>query len=115
MNVIDVTAENRDRVRRYYLSLCDQGRANFLYDNNIGGASLMLSPNQYPETPPMHRNCKCGAEPEIIFHSIGDCQIICPRCGCKSVRASTPMWTWKSWDHEVFETDMENLTIWEVM
>ena len=115
MNVIDVTAENRDRVRRYYLSLCDQGRANFLYDNMIGGGSLMLSPNQYPKVPPMHRKCRCGAEAELVHHPIGDCQIICPHCGCRSVRTNTPSWTWRAWDCEVLDTDTENLTIWEVM
>ena len=72
MSVIDVTAENRDKVRSYYLSLCEQGRANFLYDNHIGGASLMLSPDQYPKVSPMHRECRCGSKAELIYHPIGE-------------------------------------------
>ena len=83
MRVIDVNAENRDRVREYYLSLCDQGRANFLYDNMIGGAALKLSPDEYPKTAPMHRKCKCGSEPELIMYDNGDWSAACPNCGCR--------------------------------
>ena len=115
MSVIDVTAENRDRIKKYYLSLCEQGRANFLYDNHIGGASLMLSPDQYPKVSPMHRECRCGSKAELIYHPIGDCQIICHICGCRSVRTNTPNWTWQAWDREVLDTDEENMTIWEIM
>ena len=115
MSLFDVTADNRDRVKSYYLSLCEQGKANFLYDNMIGGASLMLSPDQYPKASPMHRKCRCGSEPEVVWHPLGDCQIICPRCGCKSVRTNTLNWTWHAWDCEVLDTDEENMTIWEIM
>ena len=115
MKVIDVNAENRDRVRNYYLSLCDQGRANFLYDNMIGGASLMLSPNQYPKVAPMHRTCKCGGKPETTMHDNGDWSAVCPNCGCRSTKARTPFRALHAWDAGLLETDKENLTIWEVM
>lgn len=118
MNVIDVTAENRDRVRRYYLSLCDQGRANFLYDNDIGGGRLMLAPDDYPKSAPQHRLCDCGGVPHLE-HLQGfdkyDTYVICPNCGCRTIKQQTPHWAWKAWDRKVFDTDKENMTIWEVM
>ena len=115
MRVIDVNAENMDRVREYYLSLCDQGRANFLYDNMIGGAALKLSPDEYPKTAPMHRKCKCGCEPELTMHDNGDWSAACPNCGCRSHKARTPMWALRAWDWEKLEINKENYTIWEVM
>lgn len=115
MNLIDVTADNRDVIKKYYLSLCDQGRANFLYDNIIGGASLMLSPDEYPKVSPMHRECKCGEMPELVHHLSGDCQVICPHCGCRSKRITMPAWAWRAWDNNLIETNEENMTIWEMM
>lgn len=62
---IEVNKDNAMQVRKFYLSLCDQGRANFLYDNHISGGKLGLSPSEYPKASPMHRTCRCGTEPEI--------------------------------------------------
>lgn len=118
MHRIEITPDNRERVRKYYLSLCDQGRANFLYDNNIGGATLMLSPNQYPKASAMHRICDCGGTPTVETISTFDkydTYVMCPICGCKSIKERTPSWAWKAWDHKQLETENGNLTIWEMM
>lgn len=118
MHRIKVTPDNRERVKKYYLSLCDQGRANFLYDNNIGGAELMLSPNQYPKASAMHRVCDCGAKPIMKTLSTFDkydTYVYCPVCGCRSLIEQTPWWAWKAWDQKLFVTENDNLTIWEMM
>lgn len=115
MNKIVVTKDNRQQVRAYYFSLCDQGRANFLYDNMIGGAALMLSPDQYPKVSPMHRKCRCGSEPELTMHDNGDWSVCCSNCGCRSLKGGTPFGALHAWDAEILETDKENLTIWEIL
>lgn len=116
MNLIQVTTENRDRVRAYYLSLCDQGRANFLYDNLIGGGALKLDPDQYPKAKPLHRICICGSEPELIgsMHiSRGDMYVRCPNCGCRAKEGAMPHLAWRTWDMNILKED-ENLTIWDL-
>jgi hypothetical protein len=113
--VIEVTAENRDRIREYYFSLCDQGKANFLYDHAIGGGTIGLAPSQYPKTAPMHRECRCGSNPELRMHDNGAWTVVCANCGCRSVKAISPMWALRAWDREMLETDKENMTIWEIM
>lgn len=117
MSMMQVTADNRDRVRSYYLSLCEQGRANFLYDNMIGGAKLGLDPGQYPKTKPMHRTCICGNEPKqagSMNSGKKSCYAYCPHCGCRSVNQVSPLMAWRAWDRNVLEND-ENYTIWEAM
>ena len=117
MNLIQVTAENRSRIRAYYLSLCDQGRANFLYDNAISCGSLQLDPEERPKRTPLHRACVCGGAPTLrgSAHSApGEIYIQCPACGCRSVVASSKLWAWYAWDlNKLFET--ENYTIWDAL
>lgn len=118
MNKIQVTAENREQVRKYYLSLCDQGRANFLYDNDISGGQLMLSPHDYPKSGAEHRRCDCGAMPimkTLQTFDKYDTYVMCPVCGCKSLIEQTPTWAWKAWDQKLLVTVNNNLTIWEMM
>lgn len=118
MNRIIVTADNRERIRKYYFSLCEQGKANFLYDNEIGGASLNLSPNDYPKATAMHRICDCGSNPRcehIATFDKHDTYVICPNCGAKTVKEVTPFWAWKAWDHKKLEAKDNNLTIWEML
>ena len=117
-DVIQVTADNRERVKAFYLSLCDQGRANFLYENMIGGATLGLSPEQYPKVSPFHRRCSCGSEPVLVGSMVaakGDIFIRCPNCGCKSVSERSPVWAWRAWDARKLATDDSNITLWEVL
>lgn len=116
--MIEVTKSNREQIRMYYFSLCEQGKANFLYDNRISGARLMLSPNQYPSVSPMHRRCDCGAEAKT-YHLLGfdkdDCYVACPDCGCKSTKEWSPFWAWQAWDNYQLETDPDNMTIWDLL
>ena len=116
MNLLQVTSENRSRVRAFYLSLCDQGRANFLYDNLIGGAALMLDPDQYPKAAPLHRICSCGCEPELVgsIHiAKGDLYVKCPNCGCRGETEKAPHLAWRAWDVKRLRKEA-NLTIWDV-
>ena len=118
MNKIVVTKDNRQQVRAYYFSLCDQGKANFLYDNDISGGHLMLSPSEYPKSAPEHRLCDCGGTP-ILEQQQGfdkyDTYAICPNCGCRTTKQQTPYWAWKAWDNKELKVTDSNLTIWEMM
>lgn len=111
---IEVNNENAMQVRRFYLSLCDQGRANFLWDNQISGGILKLSPGQYPKAKPMHRACRCGADPEQDLDPHIS-RVICPRCGCRTAGYQMSWLAWKAWDAGDLEVDDQNITIWEVM
>lgn len=111
---IEVNNDNVMQVRKYYLSLCDQGRANFLWDNQISGGMLKLSPGQYPEAAPMHRVCRCGADPEPELGS-DHSRVMCQRCGCRTASYQMPWLAWRAWDTEDLEVDDQNITIWEVM
>lgn len=111
---IEVNNDNAMKVRKFYLSLCDQGRANFLWDNQISGGMLKLSPGQYPEAAPMHRVCRCGADPEPELGS-DHSRVMCPRCGCRTASYQMPWLAWRAWDAEDLEVDDQNITIWEVM
>jgi len=114
--IIKVTDENKKKVRKFYLSLCDQGRANFLYDNMIGGGTIGLAPTQYPKSSPIHRACSCGSEPELkgsLHTTRPDKYVFCPNCGCRSVKEWSEFLAWRSWDMMKLDSK-ENITIWEV-
>ena len=119
MNIIDVTAENKNRVRAYYFSLCEQGKANFLYDNLIGGGRLGLRPDEYPKCPPLHRQCSCGSEPELHdnYNSVSreDCYVACKNCGCRAKGGRMPLDAWRAWDTMQLTGDENNMTLWEFL
>lgn len=111
---IEVNHDNAMQVREFYMSLCDQGRANFLWDNQISGGILKLSPSEYPKAKPMHRTCRCGADPERDPDPLNH-RVICPRCGCRTASYQMLRLAWRAWDAEDLEVDDQNITIWEVM
>lgn len=94
-----------ERRRKEYFALkTEQEKADYLYNNWIGGGALNLSPNQYPKVPPSHKPCKfCGGKGKeertsdnmnILYAS----HIVCERCG----RSTKPCWSfyhaWHEWD-----------------
>ena len=97
--------DDQQLLRKEYLALDDQGRADLLYLLRIGGAVLRLAPNQYPEAEPHRRPCVCGGEPEMItgyrpkgFYSPDLCFVRCSRCGLQTAAHNMPTFAWHDWE-----------------
>ena len=97
--------EEKAQLRKEYLALDDQGRADLLYRLRIGGASLRLAPHQYPNAKPHRRPCVCGGEPEMItgyrlkgFYSPDLCYVRCKTCGLRTDYKNICSFAWHDWE-----------------
>lgn len=96
--------EEQTQLRRDYLALDQQGRADLLYRLRVGGAAFRLAPNQYPDAEPHHRSCVCGGEPklmrgQLVKYIAPDKFIVrCSRCGLKTAAHNMPSFAWWDWE-----------------
>lgn len=96
--------DDQQLLRKEYLALDDQSRADLLYRLRVGGAALRLAPNQYPEAEPHHRSCVCGGKPKLmrgklVKYIAPDKFIVrCSRCGLQTAAHNMPTFSWWDWE-----------------
>ena len=100
-----LTKEEYQQLKKEYLQLDEQGRADWMYKNRISGGLMMLSPDQYPKVPPHHTPCKCGGKPELIIAPIGDDYVRCTVCGRRAQKAFMPWEAWANWEDGKYEDE----------
>lgn len=110
--------EEQTQLRRDYLALDQQGRADLLYRLRIGGAALSLAPHQYPNVQPHRRSCICGGEAELItgyqprgFYGPELCYVRCKTCGLRTDFKTMPVFAWEDWEDGKFVLG-EELRLW---